>query len=59
MNATTTKIDMSKPVLYRQSDAVAIRNATEAELQESIAAAEHDGGAGAIEVDGIDCYVLE
>ena len=58
MNATT-QIDTSKPVLYRYSDGKSIRNATDAELAASVEAAEHDGGAGVITVDGVDCYVVE
>jgi hypothetical protein len=34
-----------------------IREATAEELEESKRAAELDGGAGVIEVDGRDCYV--
>jgi paraquat-inducible protein B len=58
MNATT-KIDMSKPVLYRYEDAQELRNATAEELAESIEAAKHDGGAGVITVDDVGCYVQE
>jgi len=36
-----------------------IRPATEAEQTESVEAAEHDGGAGAIDVDGRSCYVQD
>lgn len=52
-------VDMSMPVLYRYSDKTQIRNATEEELRQSIHAAERDGGAGVITVDGVDCYVEE
>lgn len=52
-------IDHSGPVLYRYADAVALRNATPAELAASQEAAESDGGAGVIEVGGVDCYVQE
>lgn len=52
-------IDHNGPVLYRYNDAVALRNATPAELAASQEAAESDGGAGVIEVDGVDCYVQE
>lgn len=52
-------IDHTKPVLYRYTDAVALRNATSKELAASREAAETDGGAGVIEVDGVDCYVQE
>jgi hypothetical protein len=55
----TKQIDTSKPVLYRYEDATEIRNATAEELAASIEAAEHDGGAGVITVDGVDCYVVE
>jgi len=36
-----------------------IREATDEELADSLEAAEHDGGVGAIDVDGITCYVAE
>ncbi len=36
-----------------------IREATDAELAESRAAADRDGGVGAIVVDGVTCYVSE
>ena len=36
-----------------------IRKATDAERAESVEAAKHDGGAGAIVVDGVTCYVLD
>ena len=36
-----------------------IRKATDAERAESGEAAKHDGGAGAIVVEGITCYVLD
>lgn len=52
-------VDMSKAVLYRYDDAEAIRNATADELAASLKAAESDGGAGVITVDGVDCYVQE
>ena len=53
-------IDQSKPVLYRyDDDSSAVRNATAEELAASKAAAESDGGAGVIVVDGVDCYVRE
>jgi len=35
-----------------------IRKATQAEYEASVDAAEHDGGAGVIEVDGRSCYVM-
>lgn len=34
-----------------------IRAATTKEIEASTDAAEHDGGAGVIEVDGVPCYV--
>ena len=43
--------------LMRYSDATTIRTATYAEYQASSRAAKHDGGAGIITVDGVDCYV--
>ena len=36
-----------------------IREATDEELADSLEAAEHDGGVGAIDVDGITCYVAD
>lgn len=53
------KINQQQPVLYRHIDAVAMRNATEEELDQSIEAAETDGGQGLIEIHGVSCYVLE
>jgi len=50
---------MSKPTLHRYADATEIRDATADELRESVSAAESDGGAGVILVDGIACYVME
>jgi len=50
---------MSKPILHRYADATEIRDATADELRESVSAAESDGGAGVILVDGIACYVME
>ena len=43
--------------LMRYDDARYVREATEDERRESIEAAESDGGAGVIEIDGVDCYV--
>lgn len=53
------EIDYGRPVLRRYADAVALRNATNAELIDSRAAAESDGGAGVIDVAGESCYVEE
>lgn len=47
------------PVLYSYKTGKAIRNATPEELQASIEASQHDGGAGVIMVDGQSCFVLE
>ncbi|MCS6287745.1 MAG: hypothetical protein H8K10_02065 [Nitrospira sp.] len=52
-------INTSLPILYRYADAQALRNATAQELEASIEAATHDGGAGVITVEGVDCYVVE
>lgn len=52
-------MDMSKPVLYDINTGDAIRNATSDEIVASLSAAEHDGGVGAINVDGRTCYVQE
>lgn len=56
---TTNQINMAAPVLYDYQTAEALRNATAEELAASVAAAEHDGGAGVIEADGRSCYVQE
>lgn len=48
----------SGPTLHRYYDGSIIRHASEGELAASIEAAEHDGGAGVIEVDGVDCYAI-
>jgi len=40
-------------------DASYIRPATEAERDASREAADHDGGAGVIDVDGVSCYVQD
>ena len=58
-NATPGTIDMATPVLCRYDTGDPIRNATAEELAESIAAADNDGGAGVIEIDGRSCYVVE
>lgn len=44
--------------LYNYHTAERIREATPAEELASYLACKHDGGAGVIEVDGLDCYVL-
>lgn len=49
----------SKPTLMNYATGEEIREATADELAASIAAAETDGGAGVIEVDGVSCYVIE
>ena len=51
------KTENSKPTLHRYADATVIRDATAVELRKSVDAAELDGGAGVILVDGISCYV--
>lgn len=45
--------------LMRYEDAEYLREATAEELEDSIEAAEHDGGAGVILVDDVRCYVQE
>ena len=45
------------PTLHRYEDGEELRDATPAELAESVEAARHDGGAGVIRVDGVRCYV--
>jgi hypothetical protein len=56
-NMTTITIDPRKPILHNYETGQQIRNATQEELTESIEAADTDGGAGVITVDGVDCYV--
>lgn len=55
----TDHIDTSCPVLYRYDDGRELRNATDAELQESVAAGPE--GVITVEIDGeaVDCYVVE
>ena len=48
-----------RPMLMRYSDATTIRPATSEEQQQSMGASLHDGGAGIITVDGVDCYVAD
>ena len=45
------------PTLHRYDTGEELRDATPAELAESVEAARHDGGAGVIEVAGVRCYV--
>ncbi len=45
--------------LMRYEDAIELREATQEELQASLEAAELDGGVGAIDVQGVTCYVVE
>lgn len=58
MTNTTTAALTTAPYawLYDYDTAERIRPATADELAASIAAAERDGGAGVIEVDGRRCY---
>jgi hypothetical protein len=44
--------------LYDYETANYLRRATAAETRESVEASKHDGGAGAIRVDGRTCYVI-
>lgn len=46
-----------EPSLHDYATGDYIREATAAELDESLEAASYDGGAGVIEVDGRACYV--
>lgn len=46
-----------EPSLHDYATGDYIREATAAELDESLEAASHDGGAGVIEIDGRPCYV--
>lgn len=48
---------MAKLIDYRTGEYV--REATDEELQASVAAAEQDGGSGVIDVDGRSCYVQD
>ena len=57
--AQQQQIDTTAPVLCDYATGASLRNATVEELAASVEAAEHDGGAGVITVDGRDCYVLE
>jgi hypothetical protein len=45
--------------LYDYRTGQRLRRATRKELQKSIEAAKHDGGAGVIQVDGRSCYATE
>ena len=45
------------PTLHAYDTGEELRDATPAELAESVEAARHDGGAGVIEVNGVRCYV--
>ena len=45
------------PSLINYQTGEFIRMATKAETHESLAAAEYDGGAGVIVVDGVSCWV--
>jgi len=55
---TTTKTYIAPtPTLHRYDTGEELRDATPAELAESVEAARHDGGAGVIRVDGVRCYV--
>ena len=47
------------PTLHRYEDGAELRDATPAELAESVEAARRDGGAGVITVDGCRCYVAD
>ena len=44
--------------LYDYQTGDALRPATEDELRSSIDAAQRDGGAGVIEIDGRPCFVI-
>ena len=50
---------LAGPWLYDYRTGEPIRPATAEEQARSQAAAEEDGGAGVIEVNGRDCYVLD
>jgi len=45
------------PTLHSYETGEELRDATPAELAESVEAARHDGGAGVIMADGVRCYV--
>jgi hypothetical protein len=57
--ASTHEIDMTLPTLHDYYTGREIRNATAEEIADSKRAAEIDGGAGVIEVDGKSCYVAD
>ena len=59
INVEKTAVKDVMPILYDYKTGNIIRNATEAELQQSIEAAKHDGGAGVIKVEQVSCYVIE
>lgn len=59
MSCDRDHVDTALPVLHDYQSGRQIRNATPEELAASIEAAEHDGGAGVIEVDGRACYAQE
>tara|TARA_R110002167_G_scaffold15986_2_gene63220 strand:+ start:202 stop:354 length:153 start_codon:yes stop_codon:yes gene_type:complete len=50
---------MSKPTLHDYKTGDIIRQATDTELQESIEAARHDGGAGVILIGDAKYYAME
>ncbi len=52
-------VKLSPPSLHDYRSGDFIRVASPAELKASKEAAEHDGGAGVIEVDGRACYVVD
>lgn len=54
LEITELRIEL-KLINYRTNEI--IRAATDAEAEASIEQAEHDGGAGVIDVDGVPCYV--
>jgi len=56
MTTTTNPNAATLQNLYNYADGEIIRYATVAEVAASDAAAEIDGGIGAITVDGITCY---
>ena len=58
MNAEALETPMNKPTLYNYKTGARVREATRKELAASKAAAQEDGGAGVIMVDGVPCYVV-
>lgn len=57
MSIDTEKTTAPHGYLCNYQTGERIRPATEEELADSEAAAQYDGGAGVIDVDGVSCFV--